>query len=113
MNEKYKKYLPVGSVVLLKEAKKRIMIIGFCAYAEDNKEKLYDYTGVMYPEGYIDSKKVCLFNHNQIDKIYCLGLADEEEKSFKLNLIDMVNKLENKPKQNEDEISKGKDFLNS
>ena len=29
MNEKFEKYLPIGSVVLMKEAKKRIMITGY------------------------------------------------------------------------------------
>ena len=55
---KYEKYLPMGSVVLLKDAKKRIMITGFCLETEDGK--MYDYTGCLYPEGYVSSEEYYL-----------------------------------------------------
>lgn len=80
------KYLPLGTVVLLKEAKKRIMIIGFCCLDEKDKTKVYDYSGCLYPEGMISSNKNLLFNHDQIAKIYQLGYSDEEEKMFKEKL---------------------------
>ena len=80
------KYLPLGTVVLLKEAKKRIMIIGFCCLDEKDKTKVYDYSGCLYPEGMISSTKNLLFNHDQIERIYQLGYSDEEEKMFKEKL---------------------------
>ena len=33
----YKKYLPIGTVVMLKGGKKRAMITGFCAVAGEDK----------------------------------------------------------------------------
>ena len=39
------KFLPIGSIVLLKEATKKMMIIGFSVIAEEEKEKVYDYLG--------------------------------------------------------------------
>ena len=81
----FEKYLPVGTVVLLKNGKKRVMIAGFAVISETDN-KVYDYGGVLYPEGFISSDKTLLFNHNQIDKIYYLGLQDEEELSFVSNL---------------------------
>lgn len=90
---KYEKYLPLGTVVMLKDASKRLMIIGFCTSSNDNKEVIYDYSGCLYPEGVLSSDKSFLFNHNQIAKIYCLGLSDEEEKKFKINLKETMKNL--------------------
>ncbi len=76
------KYLPIGTVVLLKDAEKRLMITGFCTSSEDDVEKVYDYSGCLYPEGIISSKQTFLFNHNQITKIFHFGLRDEEEQKL-------------------------------
>ena len=83
--EKNEKYLPIGTVVLLKDAKKRIMITGFCCI-DQNDSKMYDYSACLYPEGIVASDTNMLFNHDQIDKIFALGYSDEEEKEFKENL---------------------------
>ena len=85
MDEKYARFLPIGTVVLLKNATKKLMITGFCSYDKGNKEnpKAFDYTGCLYPEGIISSDQMALFNHSQIAKIYHLGMRDEEEIKFK------------------------------
>lgn len=75
--------LPIGSVVLLKDSEKRVMVMGFCQVKPEDKSKVYDYCGCLYPEGYIDSEKVFLFNHGQIDRIYSIGYMDEEQ--FEVN----------------------------
>lgn len=90
------KYLPIGTVVLLKGGKKRAMITGFCSVAQENQEKIYDYSGCVYPEGYLSSNQVCLFDHDQIDKIFFLGYEDDEEKAFKEKLNTIVSTIENK-----------------
>ena len=89
------KFLPIGTVVLLKGGKKRAMITGFCSIAQENQEKIYDYSGGVYPEGYLSSNQVCLFDHNQIEKIFFLGYEDEEEKMFKDKLNKIVASIEN------------------
>lgn len=87
------KYLPIGTVALLKGGRKRVMITGFCAIAEENKGKVFDYSGCIYPEGFITSNQVCLFNHDQIDKIFHTGLIDDEEKEFKSKLNELVKSM--------------------
>ena len=82
MNEVGEKYLPIGTVVMLEGATKRLMITGFCAIADDNKDEIYDYIGVLYPEGTLSSDETALFNHDQIASVYHIGLIDEEEKMF-------------------------------
>lgn len=87
-------YLPIGSVVLLKGGKKRAMITGYLAMpAKGENKKMYDYSGCLYPEGFISSDKILLFNHSQIAKVYHVGLSDEEEKNFKKALMGEVAKI--------------------
>lgn len=89
----YEKYLPIGTVVMLRGGKKRAMITGFCSISGEDKSKVYDYSGCLYPEGFISSNQTLLFNHEQIEKIFHLGLADEEEKQFKQKLNEMMQKM--------------------
>lgn len=47
-----KNLLPIGSVVLLKDATKKLVIIGILQ-VNPSENKIYDYLGVPYPEGYV------------------------------------------------------------
>ena len=80
--KKYKKYLPIGSVVILKGAYKKIMITGYAPINSETKEIIYDYMACLYPEGIIKNDYNILFNHEDIKKIYAIGLQDEEQKDF-------------------------------
>ena len=75
------KYLPIGSVVLLKNGRKKIMIYGRKQMHVETGEA-WDYLACLYPEGNINEEFMYLFNHDQIDKVYYLGYEDEEEKRF-------------------------------
>ena len=48
-----KDLLPIGSVVLLKNGTKRLMIAGIKQMDTEDTTKEYDYYGVMYPEGHV------------------------------------------------------------
>ena len=78
---KHEKYLPLGSIVLLKGAKKRLMIYGR-KQKEADTDEIWDYIGCLYPEGNIRVDQNFLFNHEQIEKVYCVGYIDEEEYIF-------------------------------
>ncbi len=95
MEELYGKYLPIGSIVLLKEGKKRLMITGFCAVPNEDNSKQFDYSGCLYPEGIISTDKIALFNHDQIAQIFSVGYSDNEEIEFKKRLNDLVDKVNN------------------
>ena len=88
------KYLPIGTVVLLKGAEKRVMITGFCAaeLKESEEAKIWDYSGCIYPEGFLNSDQICLFDHSQIVRIDHMGLIDDEEKKFKTELNGLIKK---------------------
>lgn len=96
MKELKEKFLPIGTVVLLKNATKRIMITGFCGIQRNaNVRKTFDYCGCIYPEGYLSPESILLFDHDQIDKIYHVGLAnDDEEREFKKKLKNVLESME-------------------
>jgi len=83
--KKYPKYLPLGSIVELKESYQKIMIIGYSQVDMIDKN-IYDYNACLYPDGVISSKFNILFNHDDINKIYVLGLVDNETKQFLDNI---------------------------
>lgn len=80
------KFLPIGTVILMKDATKRLMITGYCSSTPDNPEKVYDYVGCLFPEGNLAGDEVALFNHDQIGNILHMGLNDEE-------FVDLNNQL--------------------
>ena len=95
MNVQKEKFLPIGSIVILKNATKKMMITGFCISVE-GQNSVYDYSGCLYPEGIISASEVAVFNHDQIDKIFAIGYSDEEEKQFKIKLVNaLANQVNN------------------
>lgn len=87
----FKNLLPIGSVVLVKEANKKMMIIGIL---QQNGDKRYDYIGVLYPEGYLSQKQIYLFNHEDIEEVSYLGLMDAEHQVFRNNLNMILTDLQ-------------------
>ena len=75
------KYLPIGSVVLLHEGTKRLMIYGRRQQQLATGD-MWDYIGCLYPEGNISEDYMYLFNHEQIERVYFVGYQDEEEVAF-------------------------------
>lgn len=88
--EKKEKFLPIGSVVLLEGGTKKVMITGFCSVSNDNRKKVYDYIGCIYPEGYLSSNQICLFDHSQIKEISYIGYESDDEKEFNNTLNDIL-----------------------
>jgi hypothetical protein len=72
-------YLPVGTVVLLKGGERKLMIVGLLQINGDDDSRMFDYSGVIYPEGLIDPGNNYLFDEEQIDRIYYLGFVNEEQ----------------------------------
>lgn len=73
-----KNYLPVGSVVLLKGGKDRVVIIGRIA-APNGEDRIYDYAACPYPGGLAGLDQLFFFDAEQIDRIYFIGFQDPEE----------------------------------
>lgn len=58
MEEIGEKYLPIGTVVMLKGGTKRVMISGFCAIDGENVKNMYDYSE------YVLSRRIFNINTN-------------------------------------------------
>ena len=78
----FEKLLPIGSVVLLKGGKKKTVIIGVMQFRLGDEDKIYDYQGVPYPEGYMGDGSSYLFNHDQIEEIVFRGYEDTERRNY-------------------------------
>lgn len=87
----YDKVLPVGTVVLLKDANKRLMIIGYQRMKELGG-KIYDYCGCVYPEGFTGPDAAAIFDHEQIDRIIAMGFQNPAQAEFSEKLKEIIAK---------------------
>lgn len=78
----FKNLLPIGSVVLLKGGSKKLMITGVKPVSSESPDTVYDYIGVVYPEGYLSSEYNFLFNHEDINDIIFTGYNNPERETF-------------------------------
>ena len=89
------KLLPVGSVVLLHNAEKELMVVGVLPV---NDGQRYDYISVLHPEGYLSEKHFYMFNHSDIAQIKFIGYVNAAHQAFRSGLaalLDGGNKKEN------------------
>ena len=87
-----KDLLPIGSVVLLKEGQKKIMIFGIKQSDGTNPDIEYDYVGVLYPEGNLGTEYQFLFNHQDISEVFFKGYEDAERIEFIEKLTEIYDK---------------------
>jgi len=68
-------FLALGSVVILKGALKKLMIVNRASIVEG---RYFDYGAVLFPEGMIDAN-LAYFNHEDILKVVSEGHRDDED----------------------------------
>ena len=78
------KFLPVGTVVKIKQNVKEIMITGYRVIGDGIE---YDYCGVLYPYGVTTTKKI-IFDHTDIEKIAYKGYSNQDFIEFNKKLKD-------------------------
>lgn len=88
--ENIKELLPIGSVVKLKDAMKRLMITGVIQTDIDGND--YDYIAVLYPEGNVTQETQFLFQHTDIEDIIFRGYEDDEREGFLNRLAEFYSK---------------------
>ena len=74
--------LPIGSVVLLKNATKPIMIFGYMQKSAVVPDQMADYIGVPYPEGNLDIRAQFGFQMTDIETVLFEGYRDESFKPW-------------------------------
>ena len=96
--ENEKRFLPIGTVVILKGGKRELMIMSYCIVPNggevydkngkvENAPAMFDYGACFYPEGMVTSDQLFAFNHDQIDRVCFRGYDTEKyrEISYVLN----------------------------
>ena len=89
----YENLLPIGSVVLLRGAKTKLMIMGRIL-SNDAMEEIYDYVGCIYPLGMTGEDNNYFFNREDIEKVFFVGFQDEEELNFRSEVLAELGELE-------------------
>ena len=92
------RFLPIGTIVLLKNGKKEIMITSYGVMpegeiivngkTESGDKKMFEYGGCTYPEGFVNPSNIICFNHSNIEKVCYMGYETDEYRSFN----DVMNK---------------------
>ena len=80
-------------VRLLVGGDKRLMITGRIQTKTDS-DVIYDYTGVLYPEGMISSDDMYFFNRDAISRVFFIGFQDFEEIEFQNQILSKLGELE-------------------
>jgi hypothetical protein len=68
-------WLPVGSIVMLADAERPIMVAGYMA-KDGITNRYYDYLGYPYPEGRQD--RDYFFDKSMIEKVLLVGYLDAD-----------------------------------
>jgi len=105
------KYLPIGSIVILRESMKTIMIYGRQQFHAETST-VYDYVACLYPEGNIDEAHTYLFDHNQIHEVVFTGYINNDEKNFLFFLEEEIKELTEEINTNKMLTSQYEHYLN-
>lgn len=96
------KYLPIGTVVKLKDNDHRVMITGYCMASKDELKSdkkdsviIWDYSACLFPEGVTSVKKNIVFNHGAIVEVYHYGLMNNETELLNNYIKKAINKKKN------------------
>jgi hypothetical protein len=93
MEVNMKDYLPLGTFVQIRGKIKRFMICGRVQQQIDNGV-IWDYSACGYPEGIINPNKLFLFNKEDIDRIYFVGMQDTEELEFREYILQKQDEVD-------------------
>ena len=95
-----KELLSLGSIVILKEGTKKLMVVGYLPVTKE--KQMYDYSGCIWPEGVLTSDSAILFNHDQIKEVISKGYVDDEQKEFNTKLEELYKRNNRNINSNEE-----------
>lgn len=76
-------FLPIGSVVRLKDTEDQLFMIFGWLQKSELKQEVTDYIAVMYPEG-LPNKYFCFFfNEEDIEEVLFEGFRNEAESEYR------------------------------
>lgn len=78
--------LPIGSVVRLRGEESSFMVVGYFSVQSRRPDYVWDYVGVLFPQGCLDTTQTYAFDKEQIEEIQFIGYEDEEQNQFIMEL---------------------------
>lgn len=90
----YKDLLPIGSVVNVDDGDGGISLM-ICSriVAASDEDVIYDYGAVPYPQGFIDTDNIYMFNRDAIENVLFIGCQNEVETAFREQVLDKLGEL--------------------
>ena len=88
--------LPIGSIVSLYKNNTKLMIVGYLQKTQEDN-KVWDYSAIPYPNGFISPNRMVVFDNIQIERTYYVGYMNLEN-------IEFLKELEQKNLKEEVEI---------
>ena len=86
-------FLPIGSVVRLKDTPDQLFMIFGWLQKSLHRERVYDYIAVMYPEG-LANKVLCFyFNEDEIEEVLFKGFQNDKELEYRDYVSRRVHEL--------------------
>lgn len=89
-----KKFLPIGTIVKLKNVDKLTIIAGYFPRGEAQNGHVWDYSAFPYPEGMIDNDKIVQFDNEAIEKIIVMGYQDEIQMQFMRAVMSKADEIQ-------------------
>ena len=87
-----KKYLPLGSIVILRGGVQKIVLIARGMVVRVGEEPMYfDYGGCLYPQGLV-SEHIMYFNKEDIQKVVFEGYHDDDDNLMSANICEWYDK---------------------
>lgn len=84
------KYLPIGTIVMLKNDIVLYMIVG---YLNNNNGEIKDYISIPFPYGMMTLDAVTYFNHIEIERVVFIGYKNDKYKMFNEKIINLKEGL--------------------
>jgi hypothetical protein len=88
-----KTYLPLGSIVTLKGAMQKLMIVRRAIVLNN---QYFDYGAVSYPEGMFD-ENVAYFEEDEITNVIYQGFSDDDDKILMTQVVAAYKNYEQNP----------------
>jgi len=86
------KFLPIGSVVKVKDINDPVMILGYFSFPDIYKAEMSDYIGCNYYQGFNDNS--IRFHKDAIENVLFMGYKNEKVSNFLNELTKMRKKFE-------------------
>lgn len=91
--------LPIGTVVQLKNYDVRVIIAGYCSVTEKSPDYTWDYSGFVFPIGYLGEDSIVSFDTEEIQQIITYGFQDEEQIRYMEDLKQVLETIEKGDKE--------------